>query len=350
MSSSASAISASRLPWQSQPAALLGWVLIVALMLGYAVGMDRTFVIDQGNYLANFSLDPLLHWIPDEFSLKGFVVWVFSEEVLWHVWTTSLGSVLQPTTAVVLTVVVLNLLIALSIVRIRDPVLPLLIWLALPVGFAATGLSLLRQGLALGVMLYIALRWRRPVLGTLIAATIHTTFVLAVPFAMIAWLCRRRRFLGAGLAVSVGFAVAYVGGMLFEAFGGRRLHTYDANQPDVTSIYYLVGTLLCCLPAVFRLAGPAAPEEPAADSRALSDLAVIHIGVIAFVATSFFVFPLGTGRVGYLSMLLLIPLLPTVRRRDTVTGMLIFILLLLYLVYLAIKTYLDGGYDVYFSS
>jgi hypothetical protein len=106
---------------------------------------------------------------------------------------------------------------------------------------------------------------------------------------------------------------------------------------------------LCCLPAVFRLASSAAPHEPAADSRTLADLAVIHLGIIAFVATSFFVFPLGTGRVGYLSMLLLIPLLPTVRR-NTATGLLILSLLLLYLAYLAIKTYLDGGYAIYFSA
>lgn len=341
------------MPWQSQPAALLGWALIVVLMLGYAVGMDRTFVIDQNNYLANFSLDPLMRWAdkltPDQLTLKGFIIAVFSEELLWHVWTTSLGSLMEPATAIVVTACVLNLLIAWSVVRLPNPALPLMIWLVLPVGFAVTGLSLLRQGFALAVMLYITLRFRRAVLGTLIAAMIHTTFVLAVPFALVAWLCRRRRFLGVALAVALGFGVAYVGGMLFEAFGGRRLQTYDASQPDVTSIYYLLGTLLCCLPGVFRLAGPAAPDETAAESRTLGDLAVIHVGVIAFVATSFFVFPLGTGRVGYLSMLLLIPLLPTVRRRDSVIGMLIFVLLLLYLVYLAIKTYMDGGYDIYFS-
>jgi uncharacterized membrane protein len=84
-----------------------------------------------------------------------------------------------------------------------------------------------------------------------------------------------------------------------------------------------------------------------ATSRSLANLAVIHVGVIAFVATSFFVFPLGTGRVGYLSILLLIPILPTVRRRDNWIGMLNFFLLVLYLIYLAVKAYLDGAYDIH---
>lgn len=322
-------------------------------MLGYAIGIDRAFVVDQGNYVNNFFWDPTLEWvdrlIPEEFSLKGLVVGIFSEEVLWHVWTTSLGVWLAPTTAVVVTVCVLNLLIALSVVRLPDPVLPLVIWIVLPVGFAVTGLSLLRQGFAFAVMLYITLRFHRPVLGVLVAAAIHTTFALALPFAIIAWLCPRRRFLALVLAVGLGFGVAYAGGLLFEAFGGRRLQTYDANAPDASSIFYLFGALLCCLPAVIRLTSSAAPDETAGESRALADLAVIHVGIIAFVATSFFVFPLGTGRVGYLSMLLLIPLLPTVRRRNSATGLLIFSLLMLYLAYLAIKTYLDRGYEIYFS-
>ena len=351
---SSSTASASALPWQSQSAALLGWALIVVLMLGYAIGIDRTFVVDQGNYVSNFSWDPSLEWLdnlnPKELSLQALIVGIFSEEVLWHVWTTSLGSLLEPTTAVIVTVCVLNLLIALSVARLPDPVLPLVIWLVLPVGFAVLGLSLLRQGFAFAVMLCITLRFHRPVLGTLVAAAIHTTFALVLPFAIIAWLCSRRRFLGVVLAVALGFGAAYAGGMLFEAFGGRRLQTYDANAPDASSIFYLMGALLCCLPAVFRLASPAPSGEPAAESRTLADLALIHVGVIAFVATSFFVFPLGTGRVGYLSMLLLIPLLPTIRRRDNVLGMLIFSLLGLYLSYLAVKTYLDGGYDIYFRA
>ena len=349
----ASSPSASVPAWQLQSAALLAWALLVVLMLGGAIGIDRTFVIDQANYLNNFAWDPSLQWVehlmPGGFSLKSLIVGVFSEEVLWHIWTTSLGSLLEPTTAIIITVCVINLLIALSVVRLPDPVLPLLIWLVLPVGFAATGLSLLRQGLAFAVMLYIALRRNRPVLGTLVAAMIHTTFLLALPFAVIAWLFRRKRLFALSVSAGLGFFVAYVGGMLFAAFGGRRLNTYGVNETEATSILYVIGALLCSLPSIFRLLTPASSGETAVQSRTLATLALMHVGIIAFVATSFFVFPLGAGRVGYFATLLLIPILPTMRRRDSVIGMLLFAVLMLYFVYLAIKAYLDGGYDIYIS-
>jgi hypothetical protein len=339
------------LTWQEQPAALLAWALIVAVMLGCALGIDRTFIIDQANYVNNFSWDPSLDWTHDLFpqglSLKSLVIAVFSEEALWHVWTTSLGSLLEPTTAVLVTVCVLNLLIALSVVRLADPVLPLLLWLLMPVGFAIIGLSVLRQGFALAVMLYIALRLNRPVLATLVAAMIHTTFAIALPFAFIGAVCGRRRWLAVVLAVGLAFAAAYIGGTLFGALGGRRLKTYSVNEAEATSALYVIGALVCSLPSVLRLTRAAPSGEPAALNRTLANLAVMHVGIIAFVVTSFFVFPLGTGRVGYLSILLLIPMLPTLRRRDNWIGMLAFCLVVLYLIYLAVKAYLDGAYDIY---
>ena len=36
-------------------------------------------------------------------------------------------------------------------------------------------------------------------------------------------------------------AAAYLGGMLFEAFGGRRLQIYDVNQAETNSILYVFG-------------------------------------------------------------------------------------------------------------
>ena len=41
-------------------------------------------------------------------------------------------------------------------------VMPLLIWILLPVGFVVTGLLQLRQGFAFAVMLYVSLRLNRP--------------------------------------------------------------------------------------------------------------------------------------------------------------------------------------------
>jgi len=348
-----SSSSASSLPWESQPAVLLAWGFLALIMAAYALGIDRTFLIDQPNYLDNFAEAPTLDWLHALFQqdsgIKGLIIGAFSEEILWQAWATALGFVLSPALAVVVTVCVLNLLVVWSVARLANPVLPVIVWMLVPVGFAVTGLMQLRQGFAFAVMLYIALRMNRPVLGTLIAATIHTTFVLALPFSIIAWLCGRRQFLALLLVIALAFVAAYLGSMLFETFGGRRVQIYNANEAETNSILYVFGGLLCSLPSLHRLLAEGPPEEPAAASRMLANLAVIHVGVTAFAVVSFFIFPLGAGRIGYLIMLLLIPILPAMRGRDSVVGTMIFGLLLLYLVYLTVKTYLEGTYDIFFG-
>jgi hypothetical protein len=344
---------AANLPWHLQPAALLAWGFLAVVIGAYALGIDRTNLIDQSGYLDYFADAPKLEWlhrfVPADTPLAGLIVAAFSEEILWQVWASVLGAVFAPATAVILTVCVLNLLVVLAVVRLANPVLPLIVWLLVPVGFAATGLLQLRQGFAFAVMLYLSVRMNRPVLGTFIAAMIHTTFALALPFAVIAGLCGRRQVTALLLAVILASAAAYLGGILFEAFGGRRLATYNINQEETNSIFYVFGGLLCSLPSLHRLLIGPAPEEAPAASRMLANLAVMHVAVIAFTVVSFFVFPLGAGRVGWFTMLLLIPILPSMRRHDSMTGTVLFGLMLLYLVYLTVKTYLEGTYDIFFG-
>ena len=318
--------------------------------------MDRSFFIDQQNYLDYFSHAPTLESLDAIFSgsslLTSIVVGVFGEEILWQIWATLLGrSLVRP--RLCSTVCAISVLVAYAVVRLPDPILPLLIWILVPVGFAATGLLQLRQGFAFAVLLYVSLRLNRPVLGSLLAAMIHATFVLPLAFAGIAWLCGRRQVLAMLLAVAFALMTAYLGGLLFEVFGGRRLATYSVNEAETHSIFYVFGALLCSLPSLHTLLHtevmPKSAPAPTAWDRTLVNLAVMHVGVIAFIVFSYFMFPLGAGRIGYLVMLLLIPILPAMRRRNSVMGTMLYSLLLVYLVYLTIKTYLAGSYDILFA-
>jgi hypothetical protein len=344
--------------WADQPAALLGWAVLLVILLAYALGLDRSSFIDQPNYLENFANAVTLEWTHDMFAgsslLTGIVVGIFSEEALWQVWATVLGALLSPPAAVVVTVCAISLLLALAVVRLPNPVLPLILWILLPFGFAAIGLLQLRQGFAFAVMLYVALRFNRPILGALLASMIHTTFVLAVAFAGIAWLCGRRRLLAVVLAVAFALLLAYLGSILFATFGGRRLQTYSANEAETNSILYVFGALLCSLPSLHRLLHHELASEAEMESvpmaRTLGDLAVVHIGVIAFIVICYFIFPLGAGRIAYLVMLLLIPILPTMHRRGNPSGTILYSALLVYLVYVTIKTYLEGTYDILFGT
>jgi hypothetical protein len=339
--------------WTDRPAALLGWLVAIAILLAFDLGLDRSFLSDQQNYLDNFSNAVSLNWaqaiLAGDSLVKSLIIGVFSEEGVWQVWATALGWLLEPSTAILVTACAISVLLGLAVVRLPDPILPLILWFLLPVGFAAIGLLQLRQGFAFAVMMYVALRLERPVLATVLAAMIHSTFVLVVPFAVISWLCGRRYLLAVFLAVALAFSVAYIGNMLFELFGGRRLRIYSAGDTEATSIFYVFGALLCVLPSLHRLLMPQSVGESEGRRRVLANIAVVHVGVAAFVVTSFFIFPLGAGRVGYLVMLLLIPILPTMQRRDGAIGTALFALLALYLVYLTTKSALEGTYDIYFS-
>ncbi|HEY0687132.1 MAG TPA: EpsG family protein [Steroidobacter sp.] len=333
------------------PASRLLFYLYALLVVVLSTLLDRSFLLDQQNYIDNFIESASLEWVramfEEESLLRGAITQLFSEELLWRLWTTGFGLVLDPTTAVFITVCVLNGLMILAAARTDGPSLALALWLVLPVGFAVTGLEQIRQGFGLGVVLYIALRMNRPVLGSLIAAMIHTTFALAFVFGVIHWLFKKRPLLALACSVSLAFAGAYLGGMLFEMFGGRRLMVYSSTEGDATSINYVFAGILCILPSLYWLVTTTRQENEDPQAWTLSNLALVHVAATCFTIFSFFMFPIGAGRIGYLTQLLLIPILPALlKRRHSNVTFAISALLFLYLIYLTGKSYSDGVYAI----
>lgn len=337
-----------RLPWEKWPAGVVLFALISILLMVFALTLDRTYLIDQGSYLQNFSEGPTLDWLHDLLSggsvLRDAVIGLFSEEFLWHVWTTVWGFLLEPAAAVLLLVGLLNILIVLSAWRLPNPTLGVILWIALPTAFADIGLLQIRQGFAFAVVLFLAIRYRRPVLGMLIAAMIHTTFAVGFVFAIVARVFRRRPFVALAIAVAIAFAGAYAGKILFDAFGGRRLLVYSVSE-GATSLNYVFSGLVAMIPSVYWLATVAGEESE--QENVISNLAVVHIGCTTFTLFSFFLFPIGTGRIGYMSQLLLIPILPALTlRASRRVNLGIVGVMLVYVIYLVARAYGAGAYEV----
>jgi hypothetical protein len=320
------------------------------LVFVYVAGIDRSYLVDQANYLDNFSLARTTPWplarAEQQSLLQFLITQAVSEEILWSAWTAVLGGILNPATAVLVTVFILNALIVASAWRTASPESALLLWILLPVGFAVTGSIQIRQGFALAVMLVLALGPRRPTLGAAVAAMLHTTFALALVFAAIGRLFKSKERTAFALTVLVAFLGAYLGAILFEIFGGRRLLTYVLDE-GATSINYVFTGLLMILPSVYWIFRDRRADDDERIAQSISQLALIHIGVTAFTLFSFFFFPLGAGRPGYITQLLLIPILPAVAARRGVLPKAIFGLLLVYLLYLVGKSYLEGSYELY---
>lgn len=340
----------SALPFGQWPASWLVYTALSVVIVIYCIVSDRTFFIDQDNYVQNFVSAASSSWFsqlqPTQSLLDFAIVQLFSEEVLWRIWTGFFGSLLDAEAAVVFTVCILNLLVVLAVWRTDTPTFAMVLWLALPVGFAVVGLQQLRQGLGFAVLLFFALQMRRPTLGAAIASMIHTTFVVAFAFAVLRLVLRSWKRVAMIASVLLGCAGAYFGGALFQLFGGRRLLTYSIEE-GATSINYVFGGLLFALPSLHLLFGEVTGQREDSRSEALSALALMHLGATAFALCSFFVFPLGAGRVGYLMQLMLIAVLPAVySQRRSIAGWGILSLLTLYLGYLIAKAFLQGTYSV----
>lgn len=353
MSSPSPSVFQNRLAWEQWPANTLLFAMICLFMMTFALTLNRAYLTDQANYIANFTEAPTLDWLHTLYEGRGLliraVIVLFSAEFLWNVWTTVFGYLFDPTTAVLLLVGILNGLMVLSARRIEGSVLAIALWILIPHGFAETGLLQLRQGFAFAVMLFFAVVLLRPVVGGLIAAMVHTTFAVAFVFAVIARVFRRRPFLALTVTIVVAFSGAYAGRVLFDMFGGRRLLEYSVSQgAGSLNAMYVVGGLAAMVPSVYwLLTSPlSAVEDPY--ERIISTLAVVQIGCTAFTLFSFFMFPLGAGRVGYLTDLLLIPILPSLSRRpNRVLNLSVLSLMLIYVAYLIGRSYVIGAYAVF---
>jgi hypothetical protein len=329
------------------PVARIGFFVLAACVVVFLVALDRSNLLDEYTYISNFITGPTLEWTRD-FELDPEARWawlvaLFTEEILWSLWTTVVGSILDPEVAVRCTSVLASVLVVLGVVRLRHSVLALVLWALLPVGLAAVGIVQIRQGFALGLLLCIALRWNKPMLGLSVAAAVHTTFavplgcVMAVRFLP---LSRMGRAAAAGGIAAFGATVA---GLLFDLFGGRRLSAYTGDE-GATSIYFVVAAVVLMIPSVWWLFLESKEAERLPNGKGIDACAAAHIASSIFVIVSFFVFPFGTARIAYYIQLLAIPALCSIR----LTGpsfLLAVAPTCLALAYFIAKAFLDGTFS-----
>jgi len=294
----------------------IAYAALALTVIAFALSLDRSNLLDQNEYVDYFIIGPTLDWLEifalDPDALLSGLIGIFADEFLWRVWTAVVGWLLEPTTGVLATIFTLNVLMALAFARLRQSIFALLLWTFLPVGLAVTGLVQLRQGFALSIFFCTALRWRRPLLGLIIAAAVHTTIVVPLGCYAAVRVLRLKRLPGAFLCAALATAVALVAGALFDIFGGRRLQVYAPDE-GATSIFFALGSALLLLPSIWWLAEKPRADEDPQQRMAIDACALAHIGTSVFVIVCFFVFPLGTSRIGYFTQLLAIPALCSVR-------------------------------------
>ena len=231
-----------------------------------------------------------------------------TDEILWLVWTTLVGSFVPPEAAVYVTVVVVNSLIVLAVRDYRNRSLAIALWLLIPVGFAVIGTYQIRQGLAFALWLYLGVRRERLVAGSVLAAMVHTTFGIVAVLSILATrrsLTPRVRLAGVLVASVV---LALLGNMMFEEYGGRRIEIYILDEATLT-INFLIGLIvLLVYPLFLSLRVDQRLGQNAAERGILRDYLILYVGIVLFLIVSFFFFPLGNYRLPYIAWLGLIPI------------------------------------------
>lgn len=281
--------------WNKAFLANLIYICLAGFFLVYVVLLDRTVLSDQLEYVDLFAVPGwdfyFKQWSETEGYLRKFA-FLFSEEAVWKVYVGVVGWFLSPDTAALFTVVLLNLLLFLSFVKLDRPIVALMLWIILPYGLAGIGIIQLRQGLAFAVFAYLAVVWSRPLLSALLAAMIHTVFIPPLLYVSLYILFRRKVWLAVLCSVVVSVLAAYFGKMAFEEFGGRRAFTYVAEE-GTDNINFVITAFLWVLPTLYIT------WKYRYNTGVYGAIWVAHIGIVAWITACFFMFPLGTSRTGY---------------------------------------------------
>ncbi len=273
----------------------------------FLIVVDRDALLDNESYKEYFRGDRLgdvLDLVRDDPSLVTVVIALFSEEMIWALLAKVLSGFFSPELSVYLLSLLVNLFVLFGCLKTDKPIVAALLWVVIPVGFSIIGLFQLRQGFAYSLFLYGVYHHRPGKIG-LLSCGIHTTLVIPYLFFLVDLLLRRTKSWMPGVlcaaALSVGMASA--GGYFFEMFGGRRLATYDIGG-GAESVNYVISSLIFL---GFFLSSYVYHHRRNNVAERICSLA--GIGVASFVIVSFYVFPLGTARIGYFLMLFALPLL-----------------------------------------
>jgi hypothetical protein len=278
--------------------------LIIAVIL---VGMDRSNLLDNDNYIESFRGNRfLVIWdlFIDKKTIESLGVVYFSEEFVWLAFTKLFSEIFSPEASVYVLALVVNFFVFLGCLKTDKPIVAIILWLIIPVGFIVIGLYQLRQGLAYSLF-FFGTYYLKPGRFGLLSCGIHTTLLVPYIFYLVDLFFRRAKswIVPAASAAALSWVLATIGGYLFENFGGRRLESYSIDD-GADSINYVISALLF---AAFYLTNYAHHHRQ--KNVAARIFSLTGFGVSIFIIISFYIFPIGTSRVGYFLMLFALPLL-----------------------------------------
>lgn len=163
---------------------LMGYFM-VALLAAVLALRPMYVALDDYSYIDYFS---------HSFQYIEFSVRFFMDEPLWLFYSASIGEVLGPENALRLTLFLSVWFFFAAFSNIKNKNLIFLIFFFVICQEMAVQLyfNQIRQGVALSIFLFVALRFGRPIFAALLATTIHTSFLVVVVTRIFVVLIQKR--------------------------------------------------------------------------------------------------------------------------------------------------------------
>ena len=282
-----------------------GWAFIAlaSYVIWFLMTSERTVPIfpDQDAYLSYFRYTDW-DWLTAYFQQRSLgltiIPRIITDEIGWRLWIIGVKALgFTPESGIRLTVALANGLIFVALAQLRRPLLGLVLWIVIPPALATIGLFQVRQGFAFGLAMAIAFGFRRPILGLLLASTIHTTAAFPALLLMAARLGGPNNRVAIPVSIVSGAILAGSAQSLFSAFGGRRVNDYAGYEAQFSTnllvlvLSYTLASILVMMSLKYvrdrRMRAP------------LRDLSLMHFGLISYLVVAFLFFPFGKDRVFY---------------------------------------------------
>lgn len=278
----------------------LVYFTICTFILAWIANLKIENFTDYFSYYNNFTGNQLAYFYSKNlYSYNLFIktLNLFTNEILWAVYTDTLSLVFTPSQCIFFTTLGLNLLIFYSIKKLNHPFLALLLWIALPYALTTVGLYQIRQGLAFAIFLYISLRWSKPIPAAIIASLIHTTFMPPLCFLVLHKFLRNNKAILVLSILAFCFLAQLIARDQFYIIAGRRAESYYVDQNNLTELYLIIPWIVSMPNFVYFW-----------KKKVWAPISVAHFSILVWLTLAFFLFPLSTSRISYYLWLFIIPL------------------------------------------
>lgn len=192
-------------------------------------------------YLAADDYNYLNHFYNARIIESDNILLYFIEEPLWRLWTIFTTLFLNPENAFKFTLFLSSSLFLFSVSRVNDFLffLVAMVFVFHPDFATQMYFNQMRQGFALSLFLFLAVYCRRPILGSILASLIHTSFIF--PLAIIILVNKVKPIKYIILYSLVAIAVLYLSIGLLESFDlGRRTNTYEFEGKFLINYYIFI--------------------------------------------------------------------------------------------------------------